>query len=191
MTDVEKITIFLSLLAILVSVTSGIYQWRKDKKTDEKQESVERKQTDIEARTQRLEADSLFEKVRDKYDNLNKSMELLVHNRSSENILEVYREYTKLFNEINAYSCRLVDNTITESDYIKNEVLPFFKKMGSYQADIFKVLNSIAIENKMSRMKTPDYGSFKNFDNILKRCCSELEYNQIIKKRKEANLLIF
>lgn len=175
MNDVEKITIFLSSCAILVSVATVLYQWRKDKKTDKRQDSVETKQTALELRTQRLEADSLFEKVRDKFDNLNKSLALLVHNQSPENILDAYGEYTKLFNEIEAYCCRLTDNTIAESDYVKKEVLPFFIKMASGQAVAFKTLNEKAREIKMAKLKTPDYGSFKSFDEILKKHCTESE----------------
>lgn len=191
MTVVEIITIFLSSLAIVVSLINFFYQLHKDKKTNKRQVSVETKQTALEDRTQRLEADTLFEKVRDKYDNLTKSLQLLILNRSFENILEVYGEYTKLFNEIEAYCCRLADNTITESDYIKKEVLPFFKKMGSKQPDIYHTLNAIARENKLPNMNVPDYGSLKSFDKILKKYCTEPEYNRIKEKRKEAKLHIF
>lgn len=180
--------------AIVISLLTLLHTVRQTGKHNKRLEASEKKQTQLDERSFRLEADIMFEKVRNKKFEFELAIGELAHSeeieKNKESFLKAKTMFSSLYTEIDAYCIRLNDETLPENDYVIKEVIPFFVKMASIQADYFQTLNNLAIKMKLPRFNQPDRGAYKNLNVILNKHCRNGEYEKIQEKRKNARLYL-
>lgn len=180
----------LAILAILIAAGTLWHSIHYAGKNEKRLNSSELAQQELENKSVRLEADLMFEKVRVKKEEFELAIaELIVSSENEKSLfLSAITKYSSLFNEIEAFSTRLNDETIPVNDYVKKEVIPLFIKMAKYQVTSFGTLNDTAKKLGLKPLKSPDYGSFSNFNSILLNHSNK--YAEIKELRKKVRLHI-
>ncbi|MBB6633242.1 hypothetical protein [Cohnella thailandensis] len=132
----------------------------------------------------RLEADAMYEKVRNKRVEFEEVLTefTLLDKKIQENngevedtdqsqytglLLKSKIKYSLFYNEIEAFCNRLVDKTIESEEYINNEVLPSLKKDAMRQVMFFGTLNEKAKMLSLPPIPKPEPTAFKNFNTVI------------------------
>lgn len=164
------IQLILMTITVLISLSSLIYTIRKNKKTDEIREKVEKVQLDT------IQASALYENVKrakikfiDSMTDLNIKIKSNASNEEvEESFLNTYNRYTDFFNEINDYCIMLEVGAINAEKYIETTIKKNFSMFANLQVETFESLNIIARKYGFKKIPKPTHNAFKEYDKFLK-----------------------
>lgn len=189
----------ISLLALIVSVLGGIFNFFYNRSIQQKQTAMGLEQNKAEIQLQeknnRLEASMTFEKVRYKKEAFEEILADLVSMTEESDkqlvqstFLKCYNKYTALYNEIEDLCTKILDKVIISEDYIKKIILVELYKLAQFQYEYYKALDDFAINLNLKRINKPDYKAFENYDRFLKTYYNENSYQwrEIEKGRKNS-----
>lgn len=129
---------------------------------------------EIEIKENRLQANSMYEKIRIKKEILEDALtELVALNEESSLqekktvFLKTYNKYTSLYNEIEDFCAKISDGVIESESYIKETLLPIFNNLAKIQVETYKSLNNFAQKYGLEKINKPDYKAFDKYDEFL------------------------
>lgn len=153
----------------LISLGSLIYTIKKNKKTDEIREKVEKVQLDT------IQASALYENVKKakiKYIDSMTDLNIKIKSEADkeeieESFLNTYNRYTDFFNEINDYCIMLEVGAINAEKYVDTTIKKNFSIFANMQVEIFESLNGIAEDYGFEKIPKPIHNAFKEYDEFL------------------------
>ncbi len=168
----DTVDIVLKILPLVTGVAGySINGFLKDKENRKLRKQLQEKD-------ERLKANEMYEKIRNKREVFEDSMTDLLCIGEEANINErqrlfirVSQKYTALYNEIEDFCTKLFDDVINSQAYIKDTILPILSGLAEKQVEYYKSLNDYAIKYSFDKIRRPDYKAFEKYDKFL------IEYN--------------
>lgn len=177
-------SILISVLSLLAAIGSFVYTKLMNDRNKKEQESLR-------LTVNRLEAESLFDKVRARRSELEEAMSefSLVESNVNEfdlselsetdfssyeaTILRCMSKYTALYSEIEAFCARMLDGMNGNEAYLRTEVLPALKQDAMNQASLFGAINTTARALDLSPLPKPDPSSYRSYHAFIQQYCGK------------------
>lgn len=166
------------ILGVFSAVTAiggySVRSYRADKEKKASEEEKKELQKQLQEKDARMEANELYEKIRNKREIFEDSLADLTClddecpiNVRKRAFLKVKQKYNALYNEVEDFCTKLIDGAINSESYIKESVVPILSSLAEKQVETFKLLNVYADKYSFEKIKQPDYKAFDKYDQFL------------------------
>lgn len=190
---------WIDILSLLIAGASLLYTFCSNIRNERRQNQLDEEQKLLREKTNRLETDSMFEKIRlkrEEFENTLSEFGSLIDSSAEEDKRRLFllskTKYTALYNEIEAFCARIVDNVLESETYVEEIVIPELKKLAIFQAEFFGALNEKAKELTLPKVPQPDFKAFGHYEDVLRKYIKQDDkfWSKLKKSRSENKLFL-
>lgn len=118
----------------------------------------------------KLQANSMYEKIRDKKEDFEDELSKLISLDEEDSLkkrrqvfLKVFNKYTDLYNEIEDFCTKIDDGVIKSENYIRETILQTLNTLAEIQVEVYTLLNNHSEKYKLDKLKKPEFKAFDKF----------------------------